>query len=217
MAVMDYDSINTSLWQLYYPSVKRQFTAIPSFTALAILINNVLVLKSLRLMEIRGQFRRQHYFLVGLAFADLMTLLANTVAAATLIAGKIWLTNGLCVLLGLIADSSLQITACIHTLMCLERCVTILSGFRQLQCIAQTYAKCIVIIAVLMCFVLPIAVHVSLLISQIEFFEFYSTIPLCAYRSNETVYIVQAVMFISAPLGIQGVTHGMTIWKVGAQ
>ena len=70
--------MNSSVWTLHSPSLPAASALLPIIIAIAILINNVLVLMTFKKMT---GLQIQHYFMIGLTIADLMTVLAVPVTS----------------------------------------------------------------------------------------------------------------------------------------
>ena len=68
-------------WRLYEASVSRGFTCVPVVVYLLALISNILVLTTFKKMP---RLKTQHYFMTGLAFADLLTLVSHTTVIITI-------------------------------------------------------------------------------------------------------------------------------------
>lgn len=198
--------MGNDLWTIYYPALPPYFAVSPIVIIVLILVNNILVLMAFKKMK---YLQLQHYFMIGLATADLMTILPSIVCSAILLNRKIWLTEHLCAILGISLNIAIEMTTCVHSAMSVEKCLAISYPLRH-RLLSKSkwfkYATCLVII---FCFIFPVTFNFALYLTNKVKFMFSPQIITCVTDQSENLIslLCIGVMFTFIPMIMQLATH----------
>lgn len=156
----------------------------------------------------------QHYYMVALTVADLVTLVPYTVSIVVLCMGYIYLTESTCDLYGIITISPFETTVCIQTVMSIDKCRSIMNPIEyRLYTLSHNKAKIKTITVIVMCFMLPLLFNGLLLWGGIIDFYFEQNISTC-YVAWDLSSTLALSIFTVCPLIIQLITHGLIISKI---
>lgn len=204
--------LNISEWNLYSTPLPSKLAVVPTCIMAYILGSNMVVLNVFRRWSKPLQI--QHFFMVALAFADLMTLLPYIVALVILIRGRVWLTVSQCNWLGIAMSLTLETTACIHSLMCIEKCASVLKPIEHRIFSFRSCSKPLVIAAAFGCFATPFAFNIFFLHHHVIYFIFDPFGPTCTIGSSLQTMIAIGIAFMYLPLAIQMITHALIIGRL---
>ena len=203
---------NSSNGNLHRTTLSGNLAIIPICIIIFILASNVTVLCVFSRWS--KQLQIQHYFMVGLAFADLMTIPPYIVSLIILIRGELWLTNHQCNWLGIAMTMTIEATACIHSLMCIEKCASVLKPIEHKICSSRRSSKLVAIGEVLGCCLAPLVFNLILLHSNKIYFVFDPFAPTCTIGSSIDILLTVGVAFMFLPMLIQIFTHALIIAKL---
>ena len=208
--------MNSSVWTLHYPSLPAASALLPIMIAIAILINNVLVLMTFKKMT---GLQIQHYFMIGLTIADLMTVLPVSVTSFILLSRKIWLTNHLCAMLGISLNVAIEMTTLMHTAMSAEKCLAISSPLRHRSLSHSKWFRRSTIMSIAFCFLFPAIFNFSLFFANLVRFIFSSAITTCVTDQSNNIIstLCIGVMFTFLPMIMQIITQVYMLVKVKKQ
>lgn len=174
---------------------------IPLVVILLIFINNLIVLVTFKRMK---KLQIQHHFMIGLAVADLLTSIPYIISLNTLLRGHITITENQCNALAIWFSQTFQTTACIHSVMCIEKCVSVFNPLAHRSFRNNTKISRPVGVGVLIsCFALPVLLNVVLLYSMVVRFEFISHAPTCIFAEDTYTMAVEGCCFVFIPMLIQ--------------
>lgn len=195
-------------WTSYQTDLPAGISVVAIIIEIFILINVILVLFVFRRMR---RLRMQHYFMVGLTFADLMTLIPHGLSAAILLNGSVILTKTLCDGIGLVWTMTFEVTACIHSIMCIEKCLSVISPLRHRNFTKTRISKLVSGASLTACFLFPCLFNIAMIHLDVVQFEFKKCIPSCSLTNDGGApsYEVTASVFILLPFVIQLVTHAI--------
>lgn len=189
-------------WSLYYPSLPTPLGVLYILILLFILVANFLVIITFKRMR---NLQIQHYFMMGLCAADLITALNPCVSASILFSGRVWLTDGLCNVLGLLLSVTLEITVLLHCALFIEKCISVRMPLWHRK-VSQSANRTLLIGGTLStCFLMPTCVTTFLAFYDLSIFEFYPDITTCfmSLNSNWVPGILTIMLFCFFPLIIQ--------------
>ena len=191
-------------WRLYKTMLPREVGVIPLAVSLYILVNNILVLVTFRRMR---TLQIQHYFMIGLALADLQTLIPYSISTYVLIRGQVWLTPTLCNILGVEIIVTICTTTWLHSTMCIEKCLSILKPIQHraftVQREAKKYAKGLII----MSFAVPQALCFAYSFCDLIVISFRPYTGFCSFETDLNFLLLVVSFFVVAPIFVQIITH----------
>ena len=94
---------------------------------LCVLAANILVLATFRKM---AKLATQHFFMIGLAVVDLLTLISNSVTIVTLGRGSITMTGGICHSLAELDITVTGVTTWTQSSVCIDNAFQLFSPYR---------------------------------------------------------------------------------------
>ena len=201
-----------SVWQLYYPALSVEYTAMYFVIFLIILINNIVVLAVFCRMKSLSPL---YQIIVGLAIADLLTLVPYGISMATVAAGKIWMKQDWCDIVGVVRGASVDVTTWLHCMMCIEKCFSVTQPVKYRNFSSKRVFR-MANIAGIVCvgFAIPLMTNVLLVLKGIMRNSFVPYEAGCRFAVDIRLYRVKAIMFLVPPLIIQIVTHAIILKKV---
>lgn len=183
-------------------SLPIALVALPSIIWLLILVSNTLVLIAFKRMR-KLQF--QHYFMIGLAVADMLTLIPYSQILVTMANGS--LSRKACHWFALVTVISIGITTWLHSCLSIEKCMSVCKPIQHRRLSVHKNSKYVVCGIISSCFILPTLLCVlCFLTHQLEFhFETY-TLGCLGLRKTKDI-IILSLPFLFIPMCIQAITH----------
>ena len=202
-------------WKQHFTALPTIFGLIPVFIFCGIIANNAIVLVTFKRM---GKLKLQHYLMIALAVADLLTLIPVSAMVLATINGSIWLTETLCVMLGVSFINTLGTTSWLHSLMCIEKCLSIWKPLQHRSFSLNKSAGTVIGGVLGACFFFPIALPLAILYLEQRPIIFSPYLARCSYLADKLLLASAGLLFIVIPLIIELVTHVAMIariWKLG--
>ena len=200
-------------WRLYEASVSRGFTCVPVVVYLLVFTSNILVLATFKKMP---SLNTQHYFMTGLACADLLTLVSHTTVIITLANGSILMTNYLCISFGVLDAAAVSITTWIQSSLCIDKCLLIAKPLVHKRFSESRLMRLkIIIFLTLVCCLGPLTIIISLISTNMMTILFVPSIPGCLFELNLKNTYLFTVIFVVGPHTIQIATSFCILIKVG--
>lgn len=199
------DSNDNPTWIQYRTPLQAELAVIPIVVNLFILGSNIAVLDTFR-RRFR-QLHNQHYFMVGLAVADLMTLIWASVSLTILLQGEIWLKPLHCNILGIEMTRTIETTTCLHMAMSIEKCIAITNPVAHRSFSMRNDSKAIILSVIAFSFIFPAVYSIALLSSDIIYFVFDPFTVACTIGSSMQILLSVGTVFMFLPLATQLVTH----------
>ena len=103
-------------------SLHVAFIVVPLTISLLIVISNTLVFITFKRMR---NFQAQHYFMIGLAVADMMTLIPYSQVTAAIAHGSVVTSKEACCWLGVFTIITIGITTWLHSIMSIKKCLSV--------------------------------------------------------------------------------------------
>lgn len=202
-------------WTQYQTDLPKEQAAVTILNSLFIFINNVLVLLTFSRMR---ALQLQHYLMVGLCVADLTNLVPEATSTVIMLRGSIWLTKGLCDTLGMAFSVSLSTTSYIHSVMMIDKCLSIVSPLWHRNIVTlDKYKRTVPVLSLLSCFLLPVASGLILLHTGLIEFRFHSFFPNCmleAQNVDMTGFSIAVSQFVFLPVAIQITTTALILSRI---
>lgn len=201
-------------WVLYKTPLHPALAAVCLAVHLNILITNILVIATFK--RIKKLFLR-HYYMLGLVVADLIMLIPTTAGIMALIKGDLWIDDGLCSFLGIASTSSVEITATVHTVMCIDRWVSVAYPLEYRAMVNKREAKPFTIGIIVGCNILPVLFNVLTVHLNVINFEFDPYVPSCILSSSKSSIIgvlLTLNFFIAIPMIVHTVTNIYMLYRV---
>ena len=193
-----------STWYLAISTLPRELGVITFSISLYILINNILVLITFRRMK---NIQVQHYFMIGLALGDLLTIVGYGLSVYSITRGEVWLTETLCNILGVENIVVVTTTTWLHSAMCIEKCISILNPLKHKVLTAQTAVKTLVKGIITLCFVIPQALYFTFVFSDLIVISYRSYVGYCSFNMNINILLLVVIVVLAVPMAIQIITH----------
>lgn len=198
-------------WTWFESETAVGFTAVPVLVYIFVLTNNILVLLVFKNMK---KLKPQHFFMIGLAFADLITLIPNTMTVITVGHGSILLSERLCQWTGVINTMVVGTTTWIQCGMCIDKCVSIMKPLSHRMFSHNNTWKYIISIIILLDFICPFVICALLMMSNFVKFRFNSHIPACVFVTDKPMFISVFTVFFVGPVIIQAITNSLIMFKI---
>ena len=103
-------------------SLRVAFIVVPLTISLLIVISNILVF--IRFKRMRN-FQACHYFMIGLAVADMMTLIPYSQVTAAIAHGCVVTSKEACCWFGVFTIITIGITMWLHSIMSIKKCLSV--------------------------------------------------------------------------------------------
>ena len=198
----------SSIWTYNESYWVKEVAIIPITVILLIVINNIVVLTTMRKV---APLKIKHYLSMCLAVADLLVTIPYSVISSNILKGYVWLTPDLCDVIGVVNLVCLGAVTWIHSLMCIERAVCVLFSVTHRQLETNKKAKHIVCLSVIACYLLLITLCLCLLFSKAMTFSFIPSIPSCSVNMLPKLMVVYGCLYNALPMSIQLVTSVMIV------
>lgn len=199
---------STSRWTLHKSMLPREVAIVPILITLGILVNNILLLITFRRMR---KLQVQHFFMIGLALADLQTILPYSVSIYVVIRGEVWLTDRLCNLLGSEIIVTIGTTTWLHSAMCIEKCFTILKPIQHRAFIVRSEAKRMAKGIIVACFIFPQPLLLIYSFFDLIDISFRPYTGFCSFETSLNLILLVLSFFIVIPIIIQIVTTSLML------
>lgn len=196
--------LNNSTWTLHTSLLPTVIRVLQCVIFLLILVNNILVLTIFR--KIKNK-QTQHHFMIGLSFADLLTLLPYSTVIYTSLNGSIWLISELCDMIGIVFMASTSITSWIHSAMCVEKCFSILQPVKHRKFINSKGSLYFTVGSLIFFFSFPFALSITLTHLGVKRIFFSPYVCCLAFDLDVVAMAVWGTLFLFMPMAIQIVTH----------
>ena len=199
-------ALNVSLTELTLRVSTASQSMLPAsiIGSVLILVNNLLNIATLKSMR---RLQMQHYFMFSLAIADLFTLIPYIVFLKTIAAGKIWLSELYCTMLGTCSMVSVGATTWIHSAMSLERCISVLKPIEHMKFVRSGYSGLVTIGIIVCCIALPSIYSLILLFCGAMKYEFFPPLGYCKFGDDFVTLISVGIGYMAIPMIIEMLTH----------
>lgn len=154
-----------------------------------------------------------HYYLVGLTVSDLLLVPVISVGVYIALAGGVSMTEYYCSLNGFSLAFPLSSTICIHCLMGVEKCVSVLKPLTYRRFVARADARRWVVAAIICCFMLPFVYIGTLWHSGILDFYYDHITCTCLPKWTITSYLAFGVITVIG-LTAQIMSHMLIYRKI---
>lgn len=192
-------------------SLPIALVAVPSTILLLTLVGNILVLIAFRRMR---KLQLQHYFMIGLAVADLLTLIPYSQVLATLAMGNLTMDMEACYWFALATVISIAITTWLHSCLSIEKCLSVCRPFHHRRLSIHKNSKYIAFGIISCCYILPAILSVLVYVTNQLEFHFESYAPGCLGVHRPKDIIIVTLPFLLIPMSIQAITHLLIIVRV---
>ena len=166
-----------------------------------------------------GTLDPRHIYMLGLVGSDILTLVINSIGAGIAINGELNVAQYQCDALGIASTSAVEITSTIHSAMCVDRWYSVVAPVKYRAFKTKRKSKIYVILILCLAFLLPVAVNIVFLQSEIVSFYFEPYIPNCVVgpssgQGHIVGLAVSTGLFVGIPITIQASTNGYMLYKV---
>lgn len=201
-------------WKLYQISLPASAAILNMLVSLLTLVSNLLVIITFKRMR---NLQPQHYLMTGLCAADLITSVMHFVSTAVLIRGHVWLTIRVCYTMGMLTYTCAGVTVCIHSALCLEKCLSVRKPLVHRRLATSTKRNYIIIGVMAACYILPLILNlIPAITDDFTEFQFDPAFATCILNSSGLRFqtIFRSVLLILLPILIQLVTSILIVSKI---
>lgn len=188
----------------YFSILPTAFGIIPFIVSCGIIINNTIALVAFKRMK---TLRLQHCLMIGLAVADLLTLIPSGTMTVIALNGTVWLSPLACDLIGVAFLTTIGNTTWIHSVMSIEKCISILYPLKHRAFSLKTRAKFVIGVALAVCFIFPVSIPLAILFVENRHIKFAPNVATCLFMSDNMLMASAGLLFIVLPLLIELITH----------
>ena len=190
--------------RIYIVAWPAGVAVVPLSISLFILVSNVMVVIGFKRMR---NLQIQHYYMIGLIVADMLTLAPFSVSVLGIFQGYVVLSARQCNGLGAVMVGSIETTACIHSVMCIDKCVSVAKPLRYRLFEKSKSSTLAIVLILILCFVLPTLMNVIFFAANLMEFDFEHYMVTCLVSPESLGFIISGLLFAFIPLTIQFVTH----------
>ena len=202
--------MNNTIQTEYISALPPELSVVPAAVFIFILVSNILVLVVFSRMK---KLQLQHYFMIGLAMADVLSLVPVGCMVMTIVNGRVTLDPAGFAVLGFIFALPIGTTSWIHSAMSIERCISIHMPMRHRSCTLYA-AKQIAASVISLCFLLPVVLDITFYYTGVLRLFFNPYIAHVVFAKAPLFYATRGLLFILLPLAIQLITHIFIIRKI---
>ena len=202
---------SSSIWVLCNSAVPPQLAAVVGLVILAIMLTNILNLIAFRSMRV---LKLQHYIMSSLAINDILTVCVAIPSMIGIWGGHLWLTTALCNIVSIVGHIVVGSTNWLHSVICIEKCFSILRPFTHRRLLVAYPAKPIavkftVVMYIVITFIMVVCVY-SGLVKAI----FSPSVATCVFHVDMQYFISLSILFIIIPMLVEVVTHILILNQV---
>ena len=186
----------------------------------AIFLNNLLVMLTYRQMLRTHQIGLHQLYMLALIGSDVICLAAHSVALTILTMRLLVVSKPLCDCLGFVNMTAVEITALIHSAMCVDRWYSVRAPVKYHVLRTKRKSRILVYLTILMCFCLPISINFTLYTLNWISFSFEPRVPACLPAASAKVTYPKeglqdsSAVFVVGHIDIQTSTYGYMLRKL---
>ena len=197
-------------WTEYKSAGPAWLIFLPLLVYLCVLAANILVLATFRKM---AKLTTQHFFMIGLAVVDLLTLISNSVTIVTLGRGSVTMTGGICHSLAVLDITVTGVTTWTQSSMCIDKCFSIVQPISHRRFAQSRFMKRTIFGIILLNFICPLGV--ASFCAGFDFIEvsFFEAMPTCLFNPFSRKLLIPW-LFFAAPFVIEAITHVIILIKI---
>ena len=192
-------------------SLHVAFIVVPLKISLLIVISNTLVFITFKRTK---KLQAQHYFMIGLAVADMMTLIPYSQVTAAIAHGSVVTSKEACCWFGVFTIITIGITMWLHSIMSIKKSLPVCKPICHRSITKHKYFQRAVIGIIAVWFLVPTVLCVGMFQSDLLVLNSQSYVPACVGFREAKVLIFLCVPFLVIPMCLQAVTHFLILLKV---
>ena len=211
---MEMGNSSLSDWTHYEINTATEYAMLCAAINIFIIIGNILVIFTFFKMS---KLQIQHYYMLGLVFADIAIFIQNSIIVFFLVKGDVWMNGAVCFVTGSASVTAATATSLIHTAMSLDRWVSIQFPVKYLQFKDDLKSKRIVIAIITLIYILPSPLlYLTWRTYQISFY-FDTYVPYCiADVGEEGMWglLLAGALSIAIPCVVQVFTNTRILMRI---
>ena len=195
-------------WHLHYTTLPKEYALLSLAVLSLVVLNNAVVLTTFFRIK---PFKLSYYIIIGLAIADVLTIIPLAQGLVTFMSSRIWLTDNLCDLLGVFYTGNIAATHWLHCLLCVERCISVMNPFAHksfsLRRMSAYTMGTIVIALILLAY---LVLMLGILVGTVKF-QFDASLACCGLDSDPRARNITFLIFDTPKILVQLVCYTLMV------
>ena len=203
---------NSTIWRQYHIKAHKGYVAIPILLLGLILVNNTLIVLTLK--RVKNKLFTD-IFMTGLAVADFAVSIPLSITVVTFINGVIVMSEFLCDIWALGVMGGIATTIWLHGAICIEKCVFITRPLQHRLFLQKEYSNRVAYGVIAVCMFFPSGYILALVYSGVlRHADFDALLVVCHFDLNMKFLLTVGNVFLTSSLIVQLVTYALILRQV---